>query len=128
MKFSVNDCITINTGINALLLCDCTPTVARRAHRNQLALLNELKAFEAERSKLVEKSTAKDADGKPVPAGEGAVKLTDPAAFQAELQELLDDEVSVDLQTIRVDKLPDVLKGVIVAQLDKILEDVEETK
>lgn len=72
----------------------------------------EAKSIRAVQQKIVERYTEKDEEGKPVPARddagkvmEGHIKLSDPKAFQAELDELLQGAATLEVEQLRAQEL-----------------------
>lgn len=109
-----SEILVSTTFINKLAACKTLPASAAMKVALVLKKIAPIiKSYEDTRATILDKYTTKDADGKPITAFEenqdgslkkdgegnpivipGAVKLTDPKAFNAELTELLDTEVA----------------------------------
>ena len=125
MQLSLDQVISLRTGLTqALDLSFDDAVVGRRLMRNLAKLNDEPKAFEEARAKLVDKYALKDETGKPLPGDQpNTIQLSNSQQYLAEVELLLKDTVSLDLQTVRVSRLPKGLTGRTLLQLDPILED-----
>jgi hypothetical protein len=101
-------------------------TACRRMMRNQRAIAAELKEFQDARNAVVKECQMVDDEGKPI-AGDipGTVKL-DPAKmaeFNAAMNSLLDDTITVELQDVDPEKLPPIFNCADLTVLEPLFKD-----
>jgi hypothetical protein len=101
-------------------------TACRRMMRNQRAIAAELKEFQDARNAVIKECQMVDDKGEPV-AGDlpGTVKL-DPAKideFNAVMNSLMDDAITVELQDVDPDKLPPVFDCADLTVLEPLFKD-----
>jgi hypothetical protein len=101
-------------------------TACRRMLRNQRAIVTELKEFQDARNAIVKDCQMVNDDGDPV-AGDlpGTVKL-DPAKmaeFNAAMNSLLDDTITVELQDVDPEKLPPIFNCADLTVLEPLFKE-----
>jgi hypothetical protein len=129
MKFSLNEILAMNEGLNTVLAKELPVKPAYWLARFLDKVSSEYKVMEDTRTKLVVKYAKKDKDGNPMMKKDktGEQKEYDLTKinmekFQAEYAELGKEEFEVDFEPIKYDQLGDIkLKPMVLIQLKKII-------
>ena len=130
MKFSLNEIMTMQTGLDVVLGKELPIKPSYWLARFLDKVGSEYKAMESARMKLLEKYAKKDKDGKLVmkkdkdgkPINEYDLTDTNMKKFQDEFAELGKEEFEVDFKPIKLDQLGDIkLKPIVLVQLGKII-------
>ena len=132
MKFSLNEIMRMNEGLNAILAKELPVKTAYWLARFLDKVGSEFKAMETARMKLIEKYAKKDKDGKSVMKKDKDGKQlnkydlneTNMKKFQAEFAELGKEEFEIDFKPIKLEQLGDIkLKPIVLIQLSKLIEE-----
>jgi len=130
MKFSLNEIMGMNEGLNVILAKELPVKTAYWLARFLDKVGSETKAMETARIKLVEKYAKKDKDGKPIfkkdkdgkQLNEYDLTVTNMKKFNEEFVELGKEEFDIDFKAIKLDQLGDIkLKPMVLVQLGKII-------
>ena len=129
MKFSLNEILTMNEGLNVVLAKELPIKPAYWLARFLDKVSSEYKVMESTRTKLITKYAKKDKDGKPMTkkVKDGKPQeydLTDDnmEKFQTEFAELGKEEFEIDFNPIKLSDLGDIkLKPIVLIQLKKII-------
>lgn len=73
--------------------------------KNISQIESELKIYEKERQKLIEKYAEKDEDGKIISDERNQIKFADVVGWDKDIKELLDIENDVDIRKFKLDEL-----------------------
>jgi len=124
MKFKCSEIRTIMQGLDEINKIDLPVKPAYWLSRFTNKVVNEAKAFDTVRMKLIDKYSEKDEKGKPVIDDKSKeYKLVDREAFAKEFEELVEQEFEIDYKPVKLADLGDVkIKPVILAKLEKIIE------
>ena len=127
MKFSLNEIMGMNEGLNVILAKELPVKTSYWLARFLDKVGSETKALETARMKLLEKYVKKDKDGKPImkkDSNEYDLTKTNLEKFQAEFADLGKVEFDIDFKAIKLDQLGDIkLKPIVLIQLKKIIEE-----
>lgn len=107
MKFEVNDLTKLWNALNKLAEKDFPLKTAIIIADNVKALQTPIDIIGKKERELIKKYAEKDKDGEMIEGENGSVKITNYMAFQREHDELFDDEIEVELKTIKMDELKD---------------------
>ena len=130
MKFSLNEIMTMQTGLDTILAKELPVKPAYWLARFLDKVGIEYKALEKARMILITKYAKKDKDGKPMmkkdkdgkPINEYDLTKANVEKFQVEFAELGKEEFEVDFTPIKLDQLGDIkLKPMVLVQLGKII-------
>ena len=130
MKFTLNEVMTMQKGLDVLLAKELPVKTSYWLARFLDKIGSEFKAMESARVKLVEKYATKDKDGKPVmkkdkdgkPLNEYDLDKASMEKFQTEFAELGKEEFEIDFKAIKLEQLGDIkLKPIVLVQLGKII-------
>jgi len=125
MKFSLNEIMGMNEGLNVILAKELPVKTSYWLARFLDKVGSETKAMETARMKLIEKYAKKDKDGKPLmkkDTNEYDITKANMEKFQAEFGDLGKEEFDVDFTAIKLADLGDIkLKPIVLIQLGKII-------
>jgi len=129
MKIKAGDLRMIAEGLFEILKIDLPVKPSYWLARIANKVESEMKAFETARMSLVKKHANKDEKGEPILIKDkdgkptNAYDVPDMETFNKEFDELVEQEIEININPIKLDTLGDInLKPVILAKLEKIIE------
>jgi|SRR5690625_11116 len=115
MKIKVSDLYNLSLGLNDLADKELPISTSLKVQRNQKNVSEELVSSDKVRQKIIKEHQKEKFD-------DGSVKLTDEGIKK--IDELMQQDVDVDLQEIKINELEDIsIKPSSLNLLNKILKD-----
>ncbi len=124
MKVKLAEIQNMVEGMNSIVEEKLPAKAAYWLARNAVKLQKELETFEEVRKKSIEKYCKKDKEGKPIiDEKNNQYKMVDVTGFQTEFAKLIQEEIEVDLKTVKLSDLGEdtKLKTVDLIKLEKII-------